>query len=131
MRSTWSPRSGRSSSLSEAVAATKAAKSRNAPPMETNLAMAPDIRLPRGLYVVRDEVVAELASHRVAHVQRIPEVDAAPDAHLLMLFPHLREVVEMALQSRVSCVSYVKALGRGSVDGLENASRRTRIDPRL
>ena len=48
-----------------------------------------------------------------------------------MLFPHLREVVEMALQSRVSCVSYVKALGRGSVDGLENASRRTRIDPRL
>src|SRR5436189_5747367 len=110
MRSTWSPRSGRSSSLSEAVAATKAAKSRNAPPVETNLAMALGIRLPRGLHIVRDEVVAELASHRVSHVQGIPEVDAAPDAHLLMLFPHLREAVEMARQSRISRVSSLKAL---------------------
>src|SRR5215467_2673832 len=131
MRSTCSPRSGRSSSLSEALAATNAAKSRNAPPVETKLAMAPDIRLPRGRHIVRNEVVAELAPHCLAHIQGIPEVDAPPNAHLLVLFRHLHQAVEPALQSRVSCVGYGKALGPGSESGFENASRCTCIDPRL
>src|SRR5204863_506083 len=59
------------------------------------------------------------------------EVDAAPDAHLLVLFRHLHEAVEAALQARVRDVGHGKDLGPGAEDGFENASRGTRVDPRL
>src|SRR5439155_19870448 len=114
MRSTSSPRSGRSSSAAAAPPAKSAAASRNAPPGAKSPAMR--IGLPRGLQVIGEQVVGELAAHRFAHLERIAEVDAAPDAHLLVLFRHLREAVEAALQARVRHVSHGKALGPGSED---------------
>src|SRR5439155_1194441 len=73
MRSTCSPRSGRSSSAAEATPAKSATASRNR------------MELARGRQVIGEQVVGELAPHRLAHVERIAEVDAAPDAHLLVL----------------------------------------------
>src|SRR6267143_1033442 len=125
---TCAPKSGGSSSAARAPAANNAAASRTAPRDAKGLAMAPGIRLARRLQIIRDEVLGELAPHCLAHVHGIPEVDATPDAHLFVLFRHLREAVEAALQARVACVGYGKALGPGSEDGFENASRGTRID---
>src|SRR5436853_1691013 len=120
MRSTCSPRSGRSSSAAATPPAKTAAASRSAPPGAQPPAMR--IGLARGLQVIGEQVVGELAPHRFAHIERIAEVDAAPDAHLLVLFRHLHEAVEAELQARVRDVGHGKALRPGAEIGVENAS---------
>src|SRR5439155_579973 len=65
--------------------------------------------LPRRLQIIGGEVVGDLAAHRFAHFERITEVDAAPDAYLLVLFHHLPDDGEATLQTRVAGVGRRKA----------------------
>ena len=57
---------------------------------------APNIGLSRRLHVICYEMVSDLATHRVSGLQRIAEMNAAPDAHLLVLLGHLRKAFEFA-----------------------------------
>ena len=88
-----------------------AATSRNAPLVKKNLAMAPGIRLRRGLQIIRDEVVSDLAAHQFTYFERITEVNAAPDTHLFLLFVHLTEAGEIGATARVGNVGRGKAYG--------------------
>src|SRR5258708_12582314 len=96
MRSTSSPRSGRSSSAANAPAAMNAPASRNAPPDAKSLAMTSGIRLPRGLQIIRDELFGDLAAHRVADLQRIAEMDSAPHSHLPLFLGELPDPIEFS-----------------------------------
>src|SRR5207245_8141646 len=111
----------------------RTARARTEAPRQTRRASPkrPASGLPHGLQIIREEVVAELAPHSLAHVQGIPEVDAAPDAHLLVLLRHLLEAAEAALQADVRHVGHRQALAPGPEDGFQDASRGTRVDPRL
>jgi hypothetical protein len=77
------------------IAARKAASS-SAPPGARRLAMAPNIGLPRRLHVICHEMVGDLATHRISDLQRIAEMNAAPDAHLFVFLGHLRKAGELA-----------------------------------
>src|SRR5437867_186528 len=129
MRSISSPRSGRSSSAAEAPAAKNAAASSSAPPGAESPAMR--IGLPRGLQIIREEVVGDLAAHRFAYFERGAEVNAAPDAHLFVLFHHLPDAGEAALQARVGNVGCGEARGPGPENRFEYGRRGTGVGSRL
>ena len=52
--------------------------------------------LPRRLQVICHEMIGDLATHSVSDLQRIAEMNAAPDAHLFVLLVHLRKACELA-----------------------------------
>src|SRR4029079_5494260 len=91
----WGARSGRSSSMSAASAASKAVSS-SAPPVTKRLEKAPNMGLPRRLHVICHQMVGDLATHRISSLQRVAEMNAAPDAHLFVLLGHLRKAIEFA-----------------------------------
>jgi hypothetical protein len=40
-------------------------------------------------------------AHVVGYLQRVPEVDAAPDAHIDVLLSHLRDAAKLPFQVRI------------------------------
>src|SRR4051794_2785264 len=64
-------------------------------------------------------------------LERVAEVNATPDAHLLMLFGHLSEAGELARQAGVGDVGRDETFGPIPEHGFEDASRRAGIDAGL
>src|SRR5262245_48140853 len=77
-----------------------------------------------GLERVLDQEVGDLASHAVAHLQRIAEMDAAPDAHFHGFGGDLLDLAVAALQLGIHQVSDDDGVGRlGPEHRLQNAHR--------
>ena len=81
---------------------------------------------------VLDEVGGDLPAHVLADFQRVPEVNAAPDAHVVMLGSHLRERPKLPLQLRIHEIRHRERDRRvGPEHRLHDADRHAGHDGRL
>src|SRR5262249_34863198 len=131
MRSTCSSRFGRSSSAANEAPAADASTNRHTPPNVKCLATGPGIGLARGLHVICDKMIGDLTTHHFTHVERIAEMDAAPDAYLFMFVGHLLEASKVARQARIYDIGRREGRRLGPEHCFENSSRGAGVDPRL
>src|SRR4029450_1980577 len=65
---------------------------------------------------VAEQVFGELAAHLFADLQRIAEMDAAPDPHHPLLFGYLRNTVELTLEPGIGAVGHREHLRRSGAE---------------
>src|SRR5438270_478698 len=90
------------------------------------------LRSAHGRHTGGDQVRGELLAHLLADLQRVAEMDAAPDAHHPLLVAHLRDAGELPLQARVDHVRHgERRPSAGAEYGVEHAERDANLDGRL